>query len=130
MHWEDSTVTPALLWDIIKLKIREASLHYARNKSKKTRERKAELEKNDFETLSLRSKRFHGFFRQFESFFPFWRRENWGKRVAIETRKGIDEETSEPGNVLSSCWKTERSKGGIGEDYRASNKGAYLKIEN
>ena len=82
--------------------MREASLHYARNKSKKTRERKAQLEKT-ISRPSLRSKRFHGFFRQFESFFPFWRRENWGKRVAIETRKGIDEETSEPGNVLSSC---------------------------
>ena len=48
---EDGTVTPALLWDIIKLKIREASLHYARNKSKKISEREAELEKkNDFQT--------------------------------------------------------------------------------
>ena len=47
---EDGTVIPALLWDIIKLKIREASLHYARNKSKKISEREAELEKK--ETIS------------------------------------------------------------------------------
>ena len=28
----------------------------------------------------LRSKRFRGFFRPFEAFFAFWRRENWGER--------------------------------------------------
>ena len=40
---EGGTVTPALLWDMIKLKVREASLHYARNKSTKIRETEAEL---------------------------------------------------------------------------------------
>jgi len=42
---EDDTLTPALLWDMIKLKIREASIHYAKNKSKKIREREKALEK-------------------------------------------------------------------------------------
>ena len=41
----DDSVSPALLWDMIKLKIRETSLFYVRNKSKQTREREAELEK-------------------------------------------------------------------------------------
>ena len=34
----------ALLWDMIKLKIREKSLKYAMNKTKKTKGREAELE--------------------------------------------------------------------------------------
>ena len=37
-------VNPALLWDMIKLKIREKSLQYAANKTKKTKDREAELE--------------------------------------------------------------------------------------
>ena len=31
-------------------------------------------------TVSLRSKRFRMFFRPFQAFFAFWRRENWGER--------------------------------------------------
>ena len=37
-------VNPALLWDMIKLKIREKSLQYAANKTKKTKDREVELE--------------------------------------------------------------------------------------
>ena len=40
----DDMVNPALLWDMIKLKIREKSLQYAANKTKKTKDREAELE--------------------------------------------------------------------------------------
>ena len=37
-------VNPALLWDMIKLKIRGKSLQYVANKTKKTKDREAELE--------------------------------------------------------------------------------------
>ena len=40
----DDMVNSALLWDMIKLKIREKSLKYAMNKTKKTKGREAELE--------------------------------------------------------------------------------------
>ena len=40
----DDNVNSALLWDMIKLKIREKSLQYAVNKTKKTKDREAALE--------------------------------------------------------------------------------------
>ena len=40
----DDMVNPTLLWDMIKLKIREKLLQYAANKTKKTKDSEAELE--------------------------------------------------------------------------------------
>ena len=40
----DNTVSPALLWDMIKLKVREKSLSYAANKKKNSNRRETEIE--------------------------------------------------------------------------------------
>ena len=40
----DDSVNPALLWEMIKLKVREKSLYYANTKKRKTNQREFELE--------------------------------------------------------------------------------------
>ena len=52
------------------------ALHSTQFRKLKTKTLKTEFSY----ACSLRSKRFRGFFRPFEAFFPFWRRENWGER--------------------------------------------------
>ena len=42
----DSFVSPALLWEMIKLKVRETSLHHAKQRKKKGAHQEDELERN------------------------------------------------------------------------------------
>ena len=43
----DATVNPALLWEMIKLKVREKSIYYVTSKKAATKKKEVELEKKD-----------------------------------------------------------------------------------
>ncbi|WP_284128489.1 hypothetical protein, partial [Klebsiella pneumoniae] len=47
-YQEDETVNPTLLWDMIKLKVREKSLKFSADKKRKTNNRETSLEKKIF----------------------------------------------------------------------------------
>ena len=41
---DDDSVNPSLLWEMVKLKVRDKSLHYSKIKKKQTNQREKELE--------------------------------------------------------------------------------------
>ena len=43
---DDDSVNPSLLWEMVKLKVREKSLHYSKIKKKPTNQREKELEQS------------------------------------------------------------------------------------